>query len=90
MAKGDNRTRTQKLRAETQEDLRSRLSGIALIKAIYDEVDTPAIDEFDLANKKWKTEVRIKLLSKVLPDLKAIELSGNQDQPLKIVAEWLK
>lgn len=90
MAKGDNRTRSQKLRAETQEDLRSRLSGIALIKAIYDEVDTPAIDEFDLANKKWKTEVRIKLLSKVLPDLKAIELSGNQDQPLKIVAEWLK
>lgn len=90
MAKGDNRTRSQKLRAETQEDLRSRLSGIALIKAIYDEVDTPAVDEFDLANKKWKTEVRIKLLSKVLPDLKAIELSGNQDQPLKIVAEWLK
>ena len=90
MAKGDNRTRSQKLRAETQEDLRSRLSGTALIKAIYDEVDTPAVDEFDLANKKWKTEVRIKLLSKVLPDLKAIELSGNQDQPLKIVAEWLK
>lgn len=90
MAKGDNRTRSQKLRAETQEDLRSRLSGIALIKAIYDEVDTPAVDEFDLANKKWKTEVRIKLLSKVLPDLKAIELSGNEDKPLKIIAEWLK
>lgn len=30
------------------------------------------------------------VIGKYIPDLKAIELSGNQDQPLKIVAEWLK
>jgi hypothetical protein len=30
------------------------------------------------------------LLRKSLPDLSAVELSGNEDRPLKMVVEWQK
>lgn len=30
------------------------------------------------------------VIGKVIPDLKAVELSGNQDKPIKFAVEWTK
>lgn len=30
------------------------------------------------------------LLKKCVPDLAAIELSGNEDKPVRLLAEWMK
>jgi hypothetical protein len=42
----------------------------------------------ELAVAKFKTETRLKLLAKVLPDLKAVEVSADDDT-LAQVYGWL-
>lgn len=66
MAYGDKR------RAERQEALREFLQGQKYIEAIHATLDMP-ISNDELQTIKFKTETRLKLLNKVLPDLKAIE-----------------
>ena len=61
-----------KRRAERQEALREFLQGQKYIEAIHNTLDMP-ISNDELQAIKFKTETRLKLLNKVLPDLKAIE-----------------
>jgi len=61
-----------KRRAERQEALREFLQGQKYIEAIHATLEMP-ISNDELQAIKFKTETRLKLLNKVLPDLKAIE-----------------
>jgi len=66
MSYGDKR------RQERQEALREFLQGQKYIEAIHATLEMP-ISNDELQAIKFKTETRLKLLNKVLPDLKAIE-----------------
>ena len=68
-------------RAEKKEALREFLEGQKYIEAIHSTLEK-AITNEDLPVEKFKTETRLKLLNKVLPDLKAVEHSGDSDNPL--------
>jgi arsenate reductase-like glutaredoxin family protein len=61
-----------KRRQERQEALREFLQGQKYIEAIHNTLEMP-ISNDELQAIKFKTETRLKLLNKVLPDLKAIE-----------------
>src|SRR5215813_8482634 len=72
MEERDNRTHAQKRRAGTQEALRERLQGMGLLTEIERDLNrTIGPDEF--AQVKFKTEVRLRLLDELLPNLKAAE-----------------
>ena len=61
-----------KRREERQEALREFLQGQKYLEAIHNTLDSDITND-ELQVVKFKTETRLKLLSKVLPDLKAIE-----------------
>lgn len=61
-----------KRRAERQEALREFLQGQKYIEAIHATLELNITND-ELPAIKFKTETRLKLLNKVLPDLKAIE-----------------
>ncbi len=69
-----------KRRQEKQEALREFLEGQKYIEAIHRTLEAVILPD-ELQVIKFKTETRLRLLNKVLPDLKAIEqtteLSGN-------------
>ena len=64
----DNRTHAQRRRAERQEALRDFLQGKDYIGQIDADL-TREIPADELATVKFKTETRLKLLAKILPDL---------------------
>jgi len=68
----DAMTYGDKRRQERQEALREFLQGQKYIEAIHATLEMP-ISNDELQAIKFKTETRLKLLNKVLPDLKAIE-----------------
>ena len=68
----DSMTYGEKRRQEIQEALREFLQGQKYIEAIHATLEMP-ISNDELQAIKFKTETRLKLLNKVLPDLKAIE-----------------
>lgn len=70
-----------KRRAERKEALREQLQGQKYIEAIHTTLDKVLTND-ELPVEKFKTETRLKLLNKVLPDLKAVEHSGDADNPL--------
>lgn len=76
-----------KRRAERKEALREFLQGQKYIEAIHATLDMP-ISNDELGVIKFKTETRFKLLAKVLPDLKAVEVSADDDT-LAAVYGWL-
>ena len=76
-----------KRRAERKEALRELLEGQKYIQAIHNTLDMPLAND-ELAVAKFKTETRLKLLAKVLPDLKAVEVSADDDT-LAAVYGWL-
>ena len=76
-----------KRRAERKEALREFLQGQKYIEAIHNTLDAQITNE-NLAVEKFKTETRLKLLAKVLPDLKAVEVSADDDT-LATVYGWL-
>lgn len=59
-------------RAERAEVLRGQISGKELLNAISKDLGR-VISEEELPVVKFKTETRLKLLGKILPDLKAVE-----------------
>jgi hypothetical protein len=63
------------------EDTRAKIKAGVIINRLmkHIESDEPLMDASQVNAAK-------SLLNKVLPDLKAVELSGNEDAPLKIVA----
>lgn len=69
-----------KRRAEKKDSLREFVKGQQYIHAINKDLDREISPE-ELPVVKFKTETRLKLLSKVIPDLKAIEHSTDPDNP---------
>ena len=76
-----------KRRAERKEALREFLQGQKYIEAIHATLEMPITND-ELPAIKFKTETRFKLLAKVLPDLKAVEVSADDDT-LAAVYGWL-
>ena len=72
--KPDNRTAAQKRRAEYQEQQREHLRSLGLMQQIQADMD--GVTQETLPVVKFKTETRLKLLSKVLPDLKESAVTG--------------
>lgn len=72
--KPDNRTAAQKRRAEYQEAQREHLRTLGLLQQI--ESDLSGVTPETLQVVKFKTETRLKLLAKVLPDLKESAVTG--------------
>ena len=83
----DTMTYADKRRAERKEALREQLQGQKYIEAIHATLDMPIAND-ELAVAKFKTETRLKLLAKVLPDLKAVEVSTDDDT-LGAIYGWL-
>jgi hypothetical protein len=83
----DTMTYADKRRLERKEALREQLQGQKYIEAIHDTLDA-VITNDQLAVAKFKTETRLKLLAKVLPDLKAVEVSTDDDT-LGAIYGWL-
>lgn len=76
-----------KRRDEKRKALRDYISGQKYIQAINNDLNREDITNEELPVIKFKTETRLKLLSKVLPDLKAIEHSGDEDNPVRTVMQ---
>lgn len=74
---GKGISHADKRRAEKKEALRDFLCGQKYIEAINNDLNRVDISNEELPVIKFKTETRLKLLSKVLPDLKAIEHGGD-------------
>lgn len=83
--KTDNRTNAQKRREEKKTALREFLSGQKYIEAINADLARDYIAPDELPTIKFKTETRLKLLNKVLPDLKAVEHTGEDGGAMKII-----
>ena len=67
-----------------QTDDRTDRSIIREVKKL-EELDTD-MDSVAVSRIKGAIDSRIKLVSKYLPDLKSIELSGDEDYPVQIAA----
>ncbi len=77
--KPDNRTGAQKRRAEFQEQQREYLRGLGLMEQINKDLDRTIL-ESELATVKFKTDTRLKLLGKILPDLKESAITGPEGE----------
>lgn len=80
--KREGKTYAQKRREERKLALRDYVEGQQYLIAINRDLDRNDITTEELPVIKFKTETRLKLLNKVLPDLKAMELSGNAEKPV--------
>lgn len=74
--KEKSRTYAEKRREEKRDALREFVSGQRLLEAINRDLDRD-ISDTELPVVKFKTETRLKLLNKVLPDMKAVEVTGE-------------
>jgi hypothetical protein len=80
---GQGNSYADKRRHERQETLREFLQGQKYIELIHQTLDATITND-ELPVIKFKTETRLKLLNKVLPDLKAVEMSSDENNPLTI------
>lgn len=87
-------TRADKNRAIRQEELRKKLSAGGHLQHAIDSIGKieKASDSFELSKHKAVFDAQMKLASKYLPDLKAIEHSGvdGEDLPTKVVFEVVR
>lgn len=74
-----------KRRAEKKQSLREFIAAQQYMHAINADLNR-FIDDDELPVVKFKTETRLKLLNKILPDLKAIEHSGDSENPIELNA----
>lgn len=75
-------------REEKNEALRDFVRGQQYLHAINRDLDRDDITQDELPVIKFKTDTRLKLLGKVLPDLKAIEHSGDSEKPIGMFITW--
>jgi len=89
--KENSRTYAEKRKEERRAALRDFIQGHHILQEINRDLSRD-ISDADLPQVRFKTETRLKLLSKVLPDLKAVELTGEDGGAVQfeIVAPWLK
>lgn len=81
----DSTTYGEKRRQERQEALREFLQGQKYIEAIHATLEMHITND-ELPALKFKTETRLKLLNKVLPDLKAIEQTTELHADVELYA----
>jgi len=79
-----SRKRRNKERQET--DLRSKIqfSHIQRQLAMVEEL-IPTMESSDVAKYRLLADIQFRKLSKILPDLKSIELGGDSDNPVNII-----
>lgn len=80
-------TRAQKNRAIRQESLREKLQGaqyLVHLHKIADELDDAEITATRANAIKARADIYFKLLNKLLPDVKAIEVSGEGGDPVVV------
>lgn len=82
------KTYADKRRDERKQALRELLQGQKYLDAIHGDLDR-AITQEELPVVKFKTDTRLKLLGKVLPDLKAVEVSAD-DSSGGVIYSWGK
>lgn len=89
--KENSRTYAEKRKEERRAALRDFIQGHHILQEINKDLQR-SISDADLPVVKFKTETRLKLLAKVLPDLKAVEISGEDGGPVQfeIIAPWLQ
>jgi len=83
------KTRAQLNRKIRQDALRDQLETKGLLQKVIDTVEEIAdlgktMDQHELNRLKTANEQRLKMVNKYLPDLKAVEISGDEDSPLMI------
>lgn len=72
--------RTVKIRHD--EETRARIQTSQIINRLENHILN------DLELKQTQVQAALGLLKKTLPDLANVELSGNDDKPLKMVLTW--
>ena len=89
------KTRAQLNRAVRQEALREQLAAQGHVQHVIDNLEemqkldgTQETDKFNIDKLKIINEQKMKLISKYLPDLKAVELTGDAGGPVSI-EEWM-
>jgi len=89
--KENSRTYAEKRKEERRAALRDFIQGHHILQEINRDLSRD-INETDLPVVRFKTETRLKLLAKVLPDLKAVELTGEGGGAVQfeVIAPWLK
>lgn len=85
----DDRNHATRRRQEKQESLRDFLSSKCTVQHLVNNIEKienegETLSPQGLQAIKIANEQRIRLLNKYLPDLKAVEISGDQDSPLTI------
>ena len=81
--KPDNRTFTARRKAANQAAMREMLQGMGLIgklTAIGNTVSSPQCDPQRIPGLRLKAEIMLRMLNKILPDLRSVELSGEVTQ----------
>ena len=81
--KENSKTYAEKRREEKKAALREYLLGHTYLRDIHADLSRE-ISEDQLAVVKFKTETRLKLLAKVLPDLARTELTGEDGNPIQV------
>lgn len=83
-------TAAQKNRRIRQEALRQQLSEQCRVQHVLENIERiesldPSSETFHNEVTKYKTsnDIRLRLISKYLPDLKQTELIGDPDQPVE-------
>ena len=82
-------TALNKNRAIRQQALREQLEKQGHLQHVLDltdklsNLDTP-LENVEVQRLKTVIDTKIKLMNKYIPDLRSIELSGDQDNPLLI------
>jgi hypothetical protein len=86
--KENSHTYAERRKIEKQEVLREFIRGHNYLQKIHDDVENNEITSDNLQIIKFKVETRLKLLGKILPDLKAVELSTDPENPIQTVITW--
>lgn len=86
--KENSLTYAERRKQEKQEALREFIRGHNYLQKIHDDVESDKLTTETLPIVKFRVETRLKLLGKILPDLKAVELSGDSENPIETVIRW--
>ena len=75
-------TRAQTNRGIRQEALREQLANKGLVQHVLDITDKLSelegeLEQSDITRLKYAADLQLKLISKYLPDLKAMEITGD-------------
>ena len=86
----DSATAKAKNKRLRQDNLREQLAAqghLNHVINIMNELNNEAneIDPLMVDRKKFVINTKLKLINKYLPDLKSIELSGDEDSPVNVV-----